>query len=89
MRCVIPGQIFKECAPHPSCDLTCRYPDPRQCPKSKACYRRCVCPHDLVLDRKNKKCVKPEYCPEGITVSGIVALQFIFFNKFHIYVSSQ
>ena len=68
---MIQGQIFQTCAPPRYCELTCMYPYPKQCPT--VCTQRCACPYGLILDRKNKRCVKPRYCPkmtaEGITVS--------------------
>ncbi len=58
MSCPIQGQEFKDCAS--PCDATCKDPYPI-C--NKQCVARCECPHDMVLDEDEARCIEYKKCP--------------------------
>ena len=59
-RCLIPGQVFKNCVDCPRNPATCKG---RVSECTMDCLPGCECPSEQVLDVQNRRCVFVEQCP--------------------------
>ena len=76
-RCLIPGQVFKNCVDCPRNPATCKG---RVSECTLDCLPGCECPSEQVLDVQNRRCVFVEQCPLLCQLIISYLCTFFFFN---------